>query len=295
MMAHGAHSTLDLPDGGHLAYRESGSGPLLVLLHGGGVDHRMWDRQIEPLSRTHRVIALDARGHGSSSTPTGPFRHCDDVAALVEHLDAGPAALVGLSMGGATAVDTALEHPELVSALVVSGTGTSEPTFTDPWALDVFATWERAQAARDAEGWIEAFLRFVPGPQRSADDIDPQVLAECGQMVTDTVATHVPTDPAGGEVGSVPLVPVTDTWGRLPGISVPLLAVVGGLDVSDHIAMAERAAREVPYGEVVTIDGTAHYPNMERPAEFTAAVLRFLGSRAAPGRRQGGHTGAARP
>jgi pimeloyl-ACP methyl ester carboxylesterase len=95
-------------------------------------------------------------------------------------------------------------------------------------------------------------------------------------MVTDTLAAHVPTDPATGEVRPVPLVPVTDTWGRLPGISVPLPAILGALDVSDHIAMAGRAAREVPNGEVVTIDGAAHYPNVERPAEFGDAVRNFL-------------------
>ncbi len=74
MLEHGTLSKLELPDG-HLAYREAGSGPPLVFLHGGALDHRMWDRQIEPLSRGHRVTALDARGHGASSTPTAPFRH----------------------------------------------------------------------------------------------------------------------------------------------------------------------------------------------------------------------------
>jgi len=59
--------------------------------------------------------------------------------------------LVGLSMGGGTAVDTALEHPELVRALVVSGVGTSQPRFTDPWTLDVLTRWQAVLAASDAE------------------------------------------------------------------------------------------------------------------------------------------------
>ena len=55
-------------DNGHLRYREAGAGPPVVLLHGGGLDHRSWDDQVGPLSADHRVITPDARGHGGSST-----------------------------------------------------------------------------------------------------------------------------------------------------------------------------------------------------------------------------------
>lgn len=260
--------TLDLPDG-RLAYRDEGTGRPLVLLHGGGLDHRMWEQQIGPLARDHRVIAPDARGHGRSSTPGGPFRHCDDVAALLEHLGTGPATLVGLSMGGGTAVDTALEHPHLVEALVVSGAGTSEPTFTDPWTLDVLATWQRTQAAGDAAGWIEAFLSFVAGPSRRLDEVDADVVARCREMVTHTVATHVP--PAG----PVPPVPVERTWERLPGVTAPVLTICGALDAPDHLAMAERLAGDVPDGRSAVVPDAAHYPNMEQPEAFEDALRAF--------------------
>lgn len=72
------------------------------------------------------------------------------------------------------------------------------------------------------------------------------------------------------------LIPVERTWERLPGITVPVLAVVGDLDASGHNAMAERVARKVPDGELATVEGTAHYPNMERPAEFLTLLRGFL-------------------
>jgi pimeloyl-ACP methyl ester carboxylesterase len=85
---------LEVP-GGEIAHRDAGSGPAVVLLHGGYLDHRMWTPQLASLADDHRVVALDARNHGGSSTATGPYRHCDDVAAVIRRLDLGPAVLWG--------------------------------------------------------------------------------------------------------------------------------------------------------------------------------------------------------
>lgn len=259
---------LDTPDG-RIAYLDEGAGRPLVLLHGGGLDHRMWDQQVPGLAADHRVIAPDARGHGRPATPDGAYRHCDDLAALLRHLDTGPATLVGLSMGGGTAVDTALEHPELVRTLVVSGVGTSEPDFRDPWTLDILAEWRCTEEAGDAPGWIEAFMRFTWGRHRRKDDVDPEVVRRCREMVTGTLAAHVREAP-------VRPTPVTRTWERLPGITAPVLAVIGGVDGDDRIRMARRLVHDVPDGRAVTVEGTAHYPNTERPAEFDAHLRAFL-------------------
>ena len=262
--------TLPISDG-HLAYRDAGSGPTVILLHGGAVDHRMWDPQFDALASDHRVIAVDARGHGRSSTPTAPFRHCDDLAELCERLQIESAVLVGVSMGAGTAVDTAVEHPELVRALAVSGAGTSAPDFRDPWVLDILQTWARTQAERDAEGWIEAFMRFVPGPHRELSQVDPQVVQQVDGMVRDTLETHV-----GGDDPVLPG-PVEDVRARAAEIAVPVLAIVGGVDSDDHIRMATALTDTVAHGSVATIADTAHYPNLERPAEFNAALRNFLG------------------
>jgi pimeloyl-ACP methyl ester carboxylesterase len=263
-------ATLQLPDG-HLAYQDAGTGRPVVLLHGGGVNHHMWDAQREALSPALRVIVPDARGHGRSATPSTPFRHCDDLAALLTHLGCGPATLVGVSMGASTVIDTALEHPGLVHALVISGAGTGEPEFCDPWTLGVLAAMRQAAEAGDPDRWISAFLRFTAGPHRDLDRVDAHVVARCRQMLADTVEHHVTP-------GTLPVLPtpVARTWERLPEVTVPLLAVIGELDTDDHIAMAERAARGVANGRSVTISGTAHYPNMERPEEFTDALREFL-------------------
>ncbi|MEU0831686.1 alpha/beta hydrolase [Streptomyces sp. NPDC005969] len=252
-----------------LFWLDTGAGQPLVLLHGGFLDHRMWDDQISALAARYRVIAPDARGHGRSANATEPFRHTDDLAALLRHLGIGPAVLVGVSMGGSTAVDTALEHPELVSAVVVSGAGTSEPTFTDPWTTRTWATWQTAMAAGDLDAAVEAFTLFAAGPDRTLDDLAPQVVGRLREMNRGTLAKHTADEPDLR-------IPVRDTWNRIAKIDVPVLAINGALDSPDHIGMAERLTHTVATGSAISIDGTAHFPNMERPEVFNKALEDFL-------------------
>ncbi|MEE1752839.1 alpha/beta fold hydrolase [Streptomyces sp. SP18CS02] len=254
---------------GSLVYRDTGAGQPLVLLHGGFLDHHMWDDQIQVLARDHRVIAPDARGHGGSANAGEPFRQTDDLAALLRHLGVGPAVLVGVSMGGGIAVDTALEHPGLVRAVVVSGVGTSEPEFQDPWVHEIRAEQARALAAGDAGRWVEAFVRLAAGPHRTLDDVDQEVVHRIREMTWRTVSKHTGAEPER-------LVPVSDTWARAATIRVPVLAINGGIDSDDHIGMAERLVRTVADGRATTVEGTAHYPNMERPDAFDDILRSFL-------------------
>ncbi|MFD0855458.1 alpha/beta fold hydrolase [Actinomadura adrarensis] len=255
-----------------LFWLDQGTGRPLILLHGGFLHHRMWDDQIPVFSTRYRVIAPDTRGHGRSAIPKGPYRFTDDLATLLRHLDTGPAVLVGVSMGAAIAVDTALEHPDLVTGVVISGAGTSEPYFTDPWTTQTMGQWHAAMAAGDLEGSIEAFTYFgLAGPHRTLDDVDPALVERLRRMTRETMSKYDRYEPEHP-------VPVTDTWERLAKISVPLLAINGALDSPDHLGMAERLAGTVQDGRAVSIEGAAHYPNMERPEEFNSLLDDFLNS-----------------
>ncbi|HLS15357.1 MAG TPA: alpha/beta hydrolase [Beutenbergiaceae bacterium] len=246
----------------------------LVLLHGGAVNHRMWGPQLAAFSQ-RRLLAPDARGHGASSDATAPYRLCDDVVGLLDALGIGQAVLVGISMGGGTAVDVALEHPDRVAGLVVGGTGSSEPEFTEPWTLETFAAWARAEENADAEAWIEVFMRFVPGPRRTVDDVEPGVMDLIESMARETL-THVSIDAAGVVRPPVRPIPVRRTWERLPDLAVPVLAVGGAFDGQDNKAMGRRLAASAPGGQYLEFPRAGHYPNLECPAEFNAEVQRFL-------------------
>ena len=260
-----------LTDGGRLAYRDEGTGPLVVLLHGGFLDHRQWTEQLRTLPTRYRVVAPDARGHGDSSNAEATFRHTDDIATLIRHLAAGPAVLVGVSMGAATATDTALEHPELVRALVVSGAGTSEPEFVDDWTHATLEKIWPALFAADLPAALEIWGRFITGPNRTRDDLDPAIPALVDEMTLKTWLKHTADEQDWS-------VHAEDTWARAAKLTIPVLAIIGAADSDDHRHNAERLADSVADGRKATIANAAHYPNMEHPAEFDALVSEFVDS-----------------
>ena len=269
-------SRIALPDGQSLAYVDEGNrgADPILFLHGGGLDHSMWRPQLTAFP-DFRVIAPDARAHGDSSTPTGPYRLVDDVIALLDALEVPAVAAVGLSMGGGTAVDLAVEASDRVRALVVSGTGTSTPDFCDPWVLEVFATWQRAVAERSPEAWIAGFERFVHGPHRTIEQVSPDVVALNDAMVRHTLRTHVLPVVARGETPVQPT-PVIEVNERRRHIEVPVLALNGAVDADDHLRFARELVDLVPHGVEVLVPDAAHYPNLEHPEAFNATLGDFL-------------------
>ncbi len=107
-------------NGASIYYEKKGSGPAVLLIHGFGLDGRMWDEQFDFLSRTFTVIRPDLRGFGRSSLPDDtPYSHAEDLYQLLIRLGISIVAPVGLSMGGRVAVDFVLSFPEQTSCLAL--------------------------------------------------------------------------------------------------------------------------------------------------------------------------------
>jgi pimeloyl-ACP methyl ester carboxylesterase len=116
----GAGGVLALP-GARLVYEVTGDGPAVVLVHGFGLDMRMWDPQARALAARFRVVRYDCRGFGASGPfdPAVPYTHAGDLVALLDHLGLGDAVLAGLSFGGRVALETALAAPARARGLVL--------------------------------------------------------------------------------------------------------------------------------------------------------------------------------
>jgi len=120
-----SQSTLAHVNGIDLAYQVFGSGSPLILIHGGFGSVEMFGPNVELLAAHHRVIGVDLQSHGRSPAADRPMRFetmADDIAALIKELKLERTAVMGFSLGGAVALRTAIQHPDLVDRLVLVST-----------------------------------------------------------------------------------------------------------------------------------------------------------------------------
>ena len=141
-------------------YKEAGSGPPILLIHGSGINADTWGPIFDDLARDHRVVAYDRRGFSrTGGEPTADWkRHGADAAALIEALDLAPAFVAGWSAGGIVAFDLAVARPELVAGLVSLEAGlhgAKHPT------LRFLRTWLATQVAGRRHGPEAATDRFM--------------------------------------------------------------------------------------------------------------------------------------
>ena len=136
-------------DDARLYYELAGEGPLVVLVHGFGLDCGMWDSQFARLAPLYQVLRYDLRGFGRSSVPEGrPYRHADDLAALLAHLAlSAPAVVVGLSLGGWVALSYVLLWPNRVRALVLADAYVGGWRFSPEYRAEMAEVWGAAPTA----------------------------------------------------------------------------------------------------------------------------------------------------
>src|SRR5258708_39208312 len=127
----------------------------------------MWDDQFAHFAATHQVLRFDMRGFGQSSMPDEPYSLSDDLYGLLRQLGIGPAAIVGVSIGSATTLQFAIEHPEMVTALVPVGAGLGGFAYSGD-GEEAWPQIEAAQKAGDLDLAAELVVRmWVGGPNRS--------------------------------------------------------------------------------------------------------------------------------
>jgi 3-oxoadipate enol-lactonase len=237
----------------------------VVLAHALGCDLSMWDSLANALAQDCRVICYDARGHGSSDTPPGPYTMAelaDDAARLLRELDSGPVVWVGLSMGGMAGQELALRHPALVAGLVIANTTASYPE-------EARATWgQRIETVR-ASG-IEAIADAVMARYFDAAfrEQHPATVARFRRRL-------VTTD-AGAYMACCAAVAAVDTAARLGQIAVPALVIAGENDAGTPLSMAETLARGIPGTRLAVLAHASHLSAIEQPHDFATLVTHFL-------------------
>lgn len=252
-------------NGTHLFFEEVGSGSVVVLLHAGMLDRRMWNPQFGPLALEHRVIRYDIRGYGKSGPADAPYRSADDLYGLLEALHVSRASLIGLSLGGRIAIDFALDHPEMVNRLVLASPGLSGWKFSHSDTA-YFPATRRARDRGDAAALGLSYLgsAYVLPAMKHRDLVAPlrEMTAANGKHWMEVL-----------KLGDLERVEDPPALGRTSELRAPVLLVIGSRDVPDIQAIADTLEATVPDLRRVTFEGAGHLVNMEQPERFTKLVL----------------------
>jgi pimeloyl-ACP methyl ester carboxylesterase len=243
-------------DGVNIHYEVHGSGPPLLLTHGYSSTSAMWQGQIDALSKRHKLIVWDMRGHGLSDYPDDPADYNEaltvaDMAALLDAAGADKAIVGGLSLGGYMSLAFYRAHPERVRALLIidTGPGFKKDDAREAWnkrALDTADRFER-------EGL--AVLKSASRERSTVSHRDASGLARAARgMLTQRDARVI-------EI--------------LPDIKVPSLVVVGADDVP-FLAASDYMAAKIPGARKMVIASAGHAVNIDQPQAFIEAVVPFL-------------------
>ncbi|MFF7990297.1 alpha/beta fold hydrolase [Kitasatospora xanthocidica] len=250
------------PGGGRLWAERGGSGSPVVLLHGSGMDSRLWDAVLPELARHHDVIRYDARGLGRSDRPERPFDDVADLRAVLDHFGLASAALVGLSMGGETALDFALAHPGRVTALALVGASVSGHDWPQDPESTAYAEARRrgdaaALAGLELSVWA-AMGRTAPGGELIAAMVEENAAR---RIVSEQHLTGAPGQPAEPRLGEV---------------AVPTLIVHGDRDHPEIAAIARRLAADIPGARGHLVPAADHYLPLRTPERLTELLLAHL-------------------
>jgi len=252
-------------------YDAAGKGDAVILIHGGLLTKEMWNGSFEKLARQYRVVRYDARNHGLSRSEEAAFSHFADLKTLLDDLKIGKAILMGLSLGGKTAIDFALQYPDRVNGLILVAPGLSGYEFHGAENQAYEEKFNAAVQSGDPERMIEAFMEaWTYGPRRKAEQVDKAVRDRIRSMAGISLKTW--NSQTKEQVLSPP------AKDRLREIKAPTLAIVGDIDMPNIIEIVALLERDIPHFEKVVIPGAAHMVNLEKPQEFDRAVQHFLDS-----------------
>lgn len=245
-------------------YEQHGSGQPLILLHGGYGSGEMFGPMLGRLAAGRRVITADLQGHGRTADADRPLRFQtmgDDIAALIRHLGLAQADVMGYSLGAATALRTAIQHPELVRRLVV----VSNPARRDGWFPESLAGFDQmgpafAEAMKQSPIY-EAYARVAP----RVEDW-PVLVGKMGDLLRQDY----------------------DWSAEIAKITAPVMLVYGDADavrpahITEFYALLGGGLREAswdgsarPVARLAILPGHTHY-DIVPSADLAGAVIPFL-------------------
>jgi len=275
-------STRITVNGINIEYYHAGTGTdTIMLLHGAGVDSALlsWPQVIQLLSGKYRVIAPDLPGYGNSARIDGEYSldfYTEIVKGIIEALQCGPVILAGLSMGGGISLNMALRYPELLKLLIP----------VDSWGIfprlpyhRLTYWYSRSKLNENLYEWTGKsawLIRWSLATSLFGDKskITDELVAEVQKAMLEPGAGKPFISFQRSEITREGL--KTDLFGRLKEIMIPTLLIHGSQDKLVPLKDAIAASKLIPNCELYIMQGCKHWPQKERPEEFSRAVEDFV-------------------
>lgn len=248
-----------------IAYRIDGRPdlPWLVLSNSLAADQRMWEPQMDTLTQTHQVLRYDTRGHGQTQATEGDYSFdvlTDDLVGLLDTLEIEATDVLGLSLGGMTALGLALDHPERVNRLICcDARADAPPAYADGWHQRIGVV-RKDRMSGVAEGTLERWFT-------SAFHLDPKnaptLILSRDMILTTSV---------DGFCGCASALTKLNYASRLCDITAPTLCVVGDQDSAAPPNVMAAMTDAIPNARLATIKDAAHLTNMNNPNAFNSVI-----------------------
>lgn len=240
--------------------------PVVILIHGLGLNRACWQWLVPELSDRYRVLTYDLLGHGESGPPPPPDLKtlADQLAALMDHLSIDRAAIVGFSLGGMIARRFAQDHP---SRITVLGILHSPHKRTAEAQAAILARVEQAKAEGPSATVEAALVRWFTDAFRASN---PQMMA----LVRSWVMAN---DPAiYPSIYRILATGIEEIIAPNPPIAIPTLVITGDEDYGNGSEMTHAIAAEIAGAEVLILPGLRHMAMAENPDAVNRPLIAFL-------------------
>lgn len=260
-------------DSAKIYYEVAGMGMPLVMIHAGVADSRQWNNEFMNFAQAYQVIRYDMRGFGRSEPVNGEFSHMSDLVSLLDALEVHqPLVMMGCSMGGGLAMDSALTHPSRARALIMVDSGPSGLEL-DVARSSKFADVDKAfkEGNLDLVAELETQIWF-DGVGRTPEQVNQPMRKLLWEM--NRLALSHEVKQLGKRLPNTQ----TPAFDRLGELDMPVLVIVGAHDTAYTLAAADYMTEKIQSARKVIIEDAAHLPNMDQPHEFQGIVKDFLES-----------------
>ncbi|MDW3646908.1 MAG: alpha/beta hydrolase [Bacteroidia bacterium] len=250
-------------------YELSGKGKTLVLIHGGGVDYRMWDRQIDAWENEFQILRYDIRGHGESTFEDNGPPDVEDLISLSNELGIEKFSLAGLSLGGILATDFTLAYPNKVEKLILLSPGLSGVQEQDTTYLKPLKEMVQALQEGNNEKAIESIVDMTFKGKRNER---VKGFEEEQDYLRETFANYMASPNSARPIQLINPAPLN----RLRDIQCPTLIIEGKQDLDYMAKNAQILHDSIPNSSLIELPNAGHMVNVEAEAEVNNAIRDFL-------------------